>query len=107
MLSDREAPVALSAAVPWAVANAGGHGFYRVRYESDLLRALLPHVLSDLSPIERLNLASDTWASTLAGYAPLSDFLDLTGLFSRGDRRDGLADGRGHILVTPAHDGRG
>jgi len=81
LLSDARTTVPLPSDSPWVAANAGGHGFYRVRYESELFQALLPHIQSDLTPIERLNLVSDTWASTLAGYSPLTDFLDMTGLF--------------------------
>jgi len=81
LLSDARTTVTLPNDSPWVAANAGGHGFYRVRYAPELFQALLPHIQSGLTPIERLNLVSDTWASTLAGYSPLTDFLALTGLF--------------------------
>jgi puromycin-sensitive aminopeptidase len=70
----------------WAVVNEGGHGFYRVRYSSELLRKLTEDVQRDLSAIERFGLVNDTWASVLAGLTPLSDFLDLARLF--GDETD-------------------
>ena len=41
--------------VDWAVVNAGGHGFYRVRYGPDLL-ARLAGDPARLAPIERFNL---------------------------------------------------
>jgi puromycin-sensitive aminopeptidase len=81
LLSEGRATAPVPASVDWVVANAGGHGFYRVRYARDLFDRLLPHVQSALTPIERLNLLSDTWAATLAGYTPLTDFLDLTALY--------------------------
>jgi puromycin-sensitive aminopeptidase len=64
--------------------NAGGHGFYRVRYAPDLLAPLLS-ALGRLEAIERFNLVNDAWASVLAGLTPLTEFLDLTMHF-RGER---------------------
>jgi puromycin-sensitive aminopeptidase len=81
LLSDERANLRIPNDSDWVVGNAGGHGFYRVRYSRELLANLLPHVQSGLTPIERFNLVSDTWAATLAGYTPLLDFLDLTNLY--------------------------
>jgi puromycin-sensitive aminopeptidase len=64
--------------------NAGGHGFYRVRYAPDLLAPLLG-VLDRLEAIERFNLVNDAWAAVLAGLTPITEFLDLTRHF-RGER---------------------
>ncbi len=64
--------------------NAGGHGFYRVRYAPDLLAPLLG-ALDRLEAIERFNLVNDAWAAVLAGLTPLTEFLDLTTHF-RGER---------------------
>jgi puromycin-sensitive aminopeptidase len=60
--------------------NAGGHGFYRVRYAPDMLEALVAR-LPSLEPIERFNLVNDMWAATLAGLVPVRDYLDLTAKF--------------------------
>ena len=81
LLSDGQAQLRLPAETEWIAGNAGGHGFYRVRYSRDLFAKLLPHIQSDLPPIERFNLVSDTWSATLAGYTQLVDFLDLTKLY--------------------------
>ena len=64
----------------WVMVNEGGHGFYRSRYSSDLLAALTRN-LSALASIERFVLVNDTWASVVAGFAPLADFLDMSVLF--------------------------
>jgi puromycin-sensitive aminopeptidase len=64
--------------------NAGGHGFYRVRYAADLLAPLLG-ALDRLEAIERFNLVNDAWAAVLAGLTPIMEFLDLTTHF-RGER---------------------
>jgi puromycin-sensitive aminopeptidase len=37
-------------------------------------------MLTELAPLERLGLVSDTWAAILAGHSLLSDFVQLTGL---------------------------
>ena len=64
----------------WAVVNAGGHGFYRVRYGADLLAGLASDP-ARLAPIERFNLVSDAFALTQAGLAPAPAYLDLTARF--------------------------
>lgn len=63
--------------VDWVVVNAGGHGFYRVRYALDLLQQLRPVILRQLTAIERYTLVDDTWASVLAGNTTAADFLAL------------------------------
>jgi puromycin-sensitive aminopeptidase len=60
----------------WVVANAGGHGFYRVAYNPELLTKL-SNDIDSLLVIERFNLVSDTWAAVLAGQASTEDFLNL------------------------------
>jgi puromycin-sensitive aminopeptidase len=56
--------------------NAGGSGFYRVSYPTATVD-LLASRLTDLHPLERYNLVSDTWAAALSGQAPLTDLLHL------------------------------
>jgi len=58
------------------VANAGGSGFYRVVYDSQLYDSLLER-LSALEPLERYCLVADSWATCLAGKSSLRDFLHL------------------------------
>ena len=55
------------------VVNCGGSGFYRVRYDETLRRALLAN-LPLLRPIERYYLVSDIWATTLAGLTSAAEF---------------------------------
>ena len=85
LLSDREARLRVGAGAERVVANAGGHGFYRVRYAPDLLDALLQRIEA-LAPIERFNLVNDAWALAVAGLLPLTAYLDLTARFR--DERD-------------------
>jgi puromycin-sensitive aminopeptidase len=83
LLAGAEERVDLPGPVEWALVNAGGHGFYRVRYAPDLLRKLTRR-LPRLAPIDRFNLVNDAWAATVAGLMPLQDYLELTTHF-RGE----------------------
>jgi aminopeptidase N len=84
-LDDAGATASFSGPVDWVVANAGGWGFYRVRYAGDLL-ARLTADLGRLDALERFNLVSDAWASAQAGLSPVADFVDLaSGLRSEQD----------------------
>jgi puromycin-sensitive aminopeptidase len=76
LLTDREARVE-AGEFEWVMVNAGGHGFYRVRYSSELMTALQQHLRTRLLPVERFSLFNDAWATTLAGLTPLSDYLSL------------------------------
>jgi puromycin-sensitive aminopeptidase len=66
-------------------ANAGAHGFYRVRYTGELRDALLDG-LDALSPLERYTVVDDAWASVLAGTTATDEFVSLAERF--GDERD-------------------
>ena len=60
----------------YVVANAGGHGFYRVRYEQELFTRLVG-ALPDLDDLERFILIDDTWAFVESGQLSAADFLLL------------------------------
>ena len=77
LLDKPETTLPAPADIKWAVVNAGGHGFYRVRYSPDLLEAALDH-LTELTALERFNLLNDAWALTEAGLVPIVEFLELT-----------------------------
>ncbi len=80
LLTAGEARLPLPGDARLVLVNAGGHGFYRVRYGPALLAALLDR-LPALAAIERFNLVNDAWAAALAGLMPLTDYLDLTSRF--------------------------
>jgi puromycin-sensitive aminopeptidase len=82
LLADGQQSVELGDPVEWAVVNAGGHGFYRVRYGADLFDSLKHGLQVRLSAVERFSLVNDTWASTLAGLTSLIDYLSLIDLLS-------------------------
>ena len=62
--------------VEWAVANAGGNGFFRVRYTPELMDGLVAR-LDQLDPLERYTLLDDSWAQVKAGRVDSGTYLDL------------------------------
>ncbi|HKR75176.1 MAG TPA: M1 family metallopeptidase [Rhodanobacter sp.] len=56
--------------------NAGQSGYYRTLYAPTQLAALKQD-FNKLAPIDQLGLMSDTWAESMAGLQPVSDFLDM------------------------------
>jgi len=82
LLTEKETTFQAQGKIEWALVNEGGHGFYRATYAPPLLDALSRN-LSELKPIERFGLVSDTWAATVAGLRPLSDFLKMARLFTQ------------------------
>ena len=69
----------------WVNANAGAHGFYRVRYTGALLDGLLAN-LDALSPLERYTMVDDAFAAVLSGSIGAADFVGLVERY--GDERD-------------------
>ena len=81
LLTERETRIGLPSGVSSVFVNEGGHGFYRVRHQGPLLQQLLDQGFDRLAAIERFALVSDTWATTVAGLTPLSEYLRLTAHF--------------------------
>jgi puromycin-sensitive aminopeptidase len=88
LLDDASTTVDFGAPVDWVVANERGSGFFRTRYTPDLLTAMTASLQDGLSPVERFNLVSDTWASVTAGLTPVTDFLALARLFTNETDRN-------------------
>jgi puromycin-sensitive aminopeptidase len=80
LLDERTTTVNLPGASKSLVVNAGGHGFYRVAYDAELL-ASIGERLDTLQAVERALLLDDTWASVLAGDTSAADFLTLARRF--------------------------
>jgi puromycin-sensitive aminopeptidase len=80
ILTEQSTTVELPGKLEWVVVNAGGHGFYRVRYGADLLKTITNNI-NQFAPIERFNLVNDSWAAVLAGLMPLKQYLDMIRLF--------------------------
>jgi puromycin-sensitive aminopeptidase len=77
LLTEKEQTIELDRPADWVVVNAGAHGFYRVRYSSELLAALRQGMMTQLSAVERFGVMNDAWAATLAGIVSLTDYLGL------------------------------
>ncbi len=60
----------------FVVANAGGHGYFRVRYQPATLESLLDR-LDQLDDLERFCLLDDTWAFVESGESEIGHFLAL------------------------------
>lgn len=73
LLDERQS--ALDTAGPLVV-NAGGDGFYRVRYVGEPFEDVAS-LLPDLEPAERHGFVSDVWAGVLAGTSTAAGFLGL------------------------------
>jgi puromycin-sensitive aminopeptidase len=80
LLDGAETTLRLPDRPEWVVANAGGHGFYRVRYAPALRERLLA-ALDRAAPIERFNLVSDLMALCQGGMLPAAEYLELTARF--------------------------
>jgi puromycin-sensitive aminopeptidase len=85
LLTEKQQRVEFSGDIDWAVVNAGGHGFYRVRYSAELAESLKGDLGKTLSAVERFGLVSDAWATTLAGLTSLPDYLGLIELLRDED----------------------
>ena len=56
LMDEGQTTLGLSGKADWVLVNDGAWGFYRVRYDADLLRRLTVDIQSRLSPLERFTL---------------------------------------------------
>ncbi len=97
--------IPLGGPVDWVIANAGGHGFFRSRYEEPLLEALVDR-LHLLDPVERFVLVDDAWTFVEAGRSGVSGFVGLASAFRDEQEQAvwgallGAIGAIGHHLVT-------
>jgi puromycin-sensitive aminopeptidase len=87
LLDGDDVVVPLPAAPEWAIVNAGGHGFYRVSYAPTLLKKL-SGALPRLSPIERFDLVSDSFALAQSGAMSAAEYLELSARFTEETDRN-------------------
>lgn len=81
LLEEVETEVEVPADLAWVTANAGGSGFYRVRYSEDLRMALVAN-LDSLEAAERYVLLYDAFAFALSAQVSMSSVLDLIDSYS-------------------------
>ena len=108
LLTEKQQRVEFSGDIDWAVVNAGGHGFYRVRYSAELAESLKGDQRKTLSAVERFGLVNDAWATTLAGVTSLPDYLGLIELLRDEDDVNVWTTviGSCHQLARILHDGQ-
>jgi puromycin-sensitive aminopeptidase len=84
LLDDSTATLALDGAADSGqpiVVNAGGHGYFRVAYSTELRARLDEAAISSLSTLERYNLVDDAWAATIAGRMSAGELVDFLRAF--------------------------
>ena len=77
IFAERDQEVPLEKGFQYVAVNAGGSGFYRVRYAPELLSSLLSTPLERLEVIERFNLVNDSWAFVRGQMLASDAYLDL------------------------------
>ena len=85
LLDGMQTTVALTDPAAPVIINAGGHGFYRVAYDTTL-RTRLAGALNNMSTLERYSLVDDAWAATVAGSMSAVELLNFLEEF--GDERE-------------------
>ena len=108
LLTEAEATIEIEGNIDLVLVNAGGHGFYRTRYDDEMAQELLQH-LDQLEPIERHTLVDDAKALMQSGQLPTSSYLDLIQGLQGEDEwavwaeiLGGLEDVRHHSLSSKA-----
>jgi puromycin-sensitive aminopeptidase len=92
--------------IEWFIANAGGHGFFRVWYTQEADFAALLDRLDHLDDLERYTIADDAWAFVQAGQASAASFLQVAEVYrAEGDQAIwqiivGGLGGLSHHVVT-------
>ena len=74
---------------PLFFANADARGYYRSAYAPAPYKAIVAHVETGLTPVERISFAGDEWARVRAGESSVGDFLDLAAAL-KGDSNPGV-----------------
>jgi puromycin-sensitive aminopeptidase len=69
-------PVIGGSNLPMCV-NAGGVGYYRVKYPDDMYQKLADCAETNLDPSERLSILDDTWRLAQSGQIDLSAYLQI------------------------------
>ena len=97
--------LAVDGEIDWVVANAGGHGFYRVDYSGELFGACVEN-LEELDALERFCLIDDAWAFVESGQKSAADWLTLASSYRHEEEQaiwnallTGMAGIRHHIVT--------
>ncbi len=85
IFAQRDQEVSLQKGFRYVAVNAGGSGFYRVRYAPELLSSLLSAPSERLEVIERFNLVNDSWAFVRGQMLGSDAYLELVRMLSGED----------------------
>ncbi len=80
LLDNEHAELELDDPAVTVIVNADAHGFFRVRYSTDLAARVLGS-LAHLSTPERYALVDDSWAAVYADGMPATEFLAMANAF--------------------------
>jgi puromycin-sensitive aminopeptidase len=90
--------------IEFVVANAGGHGFYRVDYVGEFFQAAVDN-LEELNALERFCLIDDAWAFVESGQKSAAEWLALASSYRNEQEQaiwnavlTGMAGIRHHIV---------
>ena len=76
-------PVAQS---DWIKINSGACGFFRTKYDSNMLRRLIPAVQAKkLPPVDRINILDDLMAMVHSGYSATVELLEMIQAYKQED----------------------
>jgi aminopeptidase N/puromycin-sensitive aminopeptidase len=82
LLTKQEESFAIPGCAEWILANADAAGYYRSGYALEVLSDMSRSFEARLSPAERIQSLSDSWAAVRVGLQPLSSYLALSGALS-------------------------
>ncbi len=100
LFSTRRQQVCVGEGYQWVKLNAGGTGFYRVRYAEPLLAKLTNNML-ELSDIEQFNLLTDARSFVNACLITAPEYMHLLFKFAQvNDAGSWAAIGKGMVLLS-------
>jgi aminopeptidase N len=77
LLTKQEASFTVPGCATWVLANADATGYYRSGYEPKVVSEMSRSFETNLSPAERIQSLSDSWAAVQVGLQPISSYLAL------------------------------
>src|SRR6266481_379879 len=77
LLSRQQQVIPMAGCASWVFANSGAAGYYRTRYEGDVLQKVDAAATTQLNTAERIALVADQSALMRAGQLSVGNYLDL------------------------------
>jgi aminopeptidase N len=102
MLTDKRQSYQLNGCSPWVFANASGRGYYRVSYDSDMVKKLSASALTALTAEERISFLNDSWAMVAVSREPIGDYLTIVSGMKNDRTRAVVESALGHLAAINA-----